>query len=35
MLGDVSPRNMVRMGRYDRVLRFVKQAIDEGRPGRR
>ena len=33
MLGGVSPRDMVRMGRYDRLLRFVKQAIEEGRPG--
>ena len=32
MLGDVSPRDMVRMGRYDRLLRFVTQAIEEGQP---
>ena len=33
MLGGVSPRDMVRMGRYDRLLRFVVQAINEGRSG--
>jgi hypothetical protein len=33
MLGGVSPRDMVRMGRHDRLLRFVTQAIEEGRPG--
>lgn len=32
MLGGVSPREMVRMGRYDRLLQFVRQAIEEGRP---
>lgn len=32
MLGGVSPRDMMRMGRYDRLLSFVTQAIEEGRP---
>jgi hypothetical protein len=30
MLGGVSPRDVVRMGRYDRLLSFVTQAIEEG-----
>jgi hypothetical protein len=29
----VSPRDMVRMGRYERLRRFVTQAIEEGRTG--
>lgn len=32
MLGGVSPRDMVLVGRYDRLLRFITQAIEEGRP---
>jgi uncharacterized protein (DUF2384 family) len=31
MLGDISPRDMLRMGRYGRLLRFVTHAIEEGR----
>ncbi len=27
MLGDVSPRDMVRLGRYDRLRRFIVSAI--------
>lgn len=34
MLGDTSPRDIVRMGRYDRLLRFVTQAIEEGQLSR-
>jgi hypothetical protein len=30
MLGDVSPRDMIRFGRYNKLLRFVTQAMDEG-----
>jgi hypothetical protein len=30
MLGGVSPSDMVRMGRYDRLLRFVMRSIKEG-----
>ena len=29
MLGDVSPREMVLMGRYERLLRFITQALEE------
>ncbi len=34
MLGDICPRDMVRMGGYGRLLRFATHAIEEGRPGR-
>jgi hypothetical protein len=34
MIGGVSPRDMMRMGRYDRLLSFVTQAIEEGQPSR-
>jgi len=27
LLGDVSPRDMIRLGRYDRLRRFVIQAM--------
>lgn len=30
MLGNASPRDMIRFGRYDKLLRFVTQAMDEG-----
>ena len=30
MLGDASPRDMIRFGRYNKLLRFVTQAMDEG-----
>jgi hypothetical protein len=29
MLGNVSPRDMIRFGRYNKLLRFVTQAIEE------
>jgi hypothetical protein len=33
MLGNVSPRDMLRFGRYAKLLRFINQAMDEGRAG--
>lgn len=30
MLGNVSPRDMIRFGRYGKLLRFVTQAMEEG-----
>ncbi len=30
MLGNVSPRDMIRFGRYNKLLRFVTQAMEEG-----
>jgi hypothetical protein len=33
MLGNVSPRDMLRFGRYAKLLRFVNQAMEEGRAG--
>jgi uncharacterized protein (DUF2384 family) len=30
MLGDASPRDMIRFGRYAKLLRFVTQAMEEG-----
>src|ERR1700730_8263111 len=30
MLGNVSPRDMLRFGRYARLLRFINQAMEEG-----
>jgi uncharacterized protein (DUF2384 family) len=30
MLGNVSPRDMIRFGRYAKLLRFVTQAMEEG-----
>lgn len=29
MLGNISPRDMIRYGRYDRLRRFVVEALDE------
>jgi hypothetical protein len=29
MLGNVSPRDMIRFGRYNKLLRFITQAIEE------
>ncbi|MBS0378113.1 MAG: hypothetical protein JSS29_06490 [Proteobacteria bacterium] len=29
LLGDLSPRDMLRMGRYNKLLRFVTQALDQ------
>lgn len=30
MLGNASPRDMLRFGRYAKLLRFINQAMDEG-----
>jgi Protein of unknown function (DUF2384) len=30
MLGNVSPRDMLRFGRYAKLLRFITQAMEEG-----
>lgn len=30
MLGDVSPRDMIRFGRYKKLLRYVTQALEQG-----
>jgi hypothetical protein len=30
MLGNMSPRDMIRLGRYNKLLRFVTQAMEEG-----
>jgi hypothetical protein len=30
MLGNVSPRDMIRFGRFNKLLRFVTHAMDEG-----
>jgi hypothetical protein len=30
MLGNISPRDMIRLGRYNKLLRFVTQAMEEG-----
>jgi hypothetical protein len=32
MLGNISPRDMIRFGRFAKLQRFVAQAIAEGRP---
>ncbi|WP_324997691.1 antitoxin Xre/MbcA/ParS toxin-binding domain-containing protein [Salinisphaera sp.] len=32
MLGYVTPRDMIRLGRYDRLLRFVLEAEEENAP---
>lgn len=34
MLGDVSPREMIRLGRYERLRKFIVNALLEGVPGR-
>lgn len=31
MLGDVSPRDMVRLGRYDRLRRFIISALQDSK----
>lgn len=31
MLGNFSPRDMIRFGRFDKLRRFVMEAIEEGR----
>jgi len=33
MLGDISPRDMVRLGRYDRLRKFIVSAISDQRKG--
>jgi len=33
MLGNVSPRDMLRFGRYSKLLRFINQAMEEGGAG--
>jgi hypothetical protein len=33
MLGNVSPRDMLRFGRYAKLLRFINQAMEEGNVG--
>ena len=33
MLGNVSPRDMLRFGRYAKLLRFITQAMEEGSAG--
>jgi hypothetical protein len=33
MLGNVSPRDMLRFGRYAKLLRFINQAMEEGSTG--
>ena len=30
LLGDLSPRDMIRFGRYAKLLRFVTQALEQG-----
>lgn len=34
MLGNTSPRDMIRLGRYNKLLRFVTQALEDGSVGR-
>ena len=29
LLGDISPRDMIRLGRYDRLRRFIIQAMTD------
>ncbi|UJJ52664.1 MULTISPECIES: hypothetical protein [Rhodanobacter] len=33
LLGDISPQDMVRSGRVDRLVRFIANAFDEGVDG--
>jgi hypothetical protein len=35
LLGDISPRDMVRLGRYDRLRKFIINAIAENAPSAR
>jgi len=35
MLGNVSPRDMIRYGRFSKLRRFVVGALSESRPGER
>ena len=32
LLGDISPRDMIRFGRYAKLRQFVMDALDENRP---
>jgi hypothetical protein len=34
MLGDISPRDMVRLGRYDRLRKFIVNAVIENMPSK-
>jgi hypothetical protein len=34
MLGDISPRDMIRLGRYERLRRFIINAMSERNPER-
>ena len=34
MLGDVAPRDMIRLGRYDKLRRFIINSISDSSPGR-
>ena len=34
MLGDVAPRDMIRLGRYDKLRRFIINSISDSTPGR-
>jgi uncharacterized protein (DUF2384 family) len=31
MLGDVAPRDMIKVGRFKKLLKFIQTALDEGR----
>ncbi|MFC1610831.1 hypothetical protein ACFL6C_07725 [Myxococcota bacterium] len=33
MLGNVSPRDMIRVGRFKKLLRFIQSALNENAPG--
>jgi len=34
MLGDISPRDMIRLGRYKRLLKFITEARGENAPAK-
>jgi hypothetical protein len=34
LLGDISPRDMIRLGRYERLRKFILNAMIEGRSSR-
>ena len=34
LLGDISPRDMVRLGRYDRLRKFIVNAVIENMPSK-
>jgi len=31
LLGDMSPRNMIKVGRFQKLLKFIQTALDENR----